>query len=190
MVEETREKLTRERWLRESLEILARKGSAGLSLNRLIEHFHVTKGSFYWHFESLADFHHSLVDYWHEQFTASVPRIVERTSDDAPGRLRFLLEFVAEKELARYDTVISTLAARHPPLQEKVAASYAFRLKYVRKQFAAMGFRGNQATMHARVFVAYSAAEPMVNASLTKEQRLKQIREIWRILVPAIDTST
>jgi AcrR family transcriptional regulator len=48
------------------MEVLAQGASAGLSLNKLVQKFHVTKGSFYWHFEGQADFHSALVDHWHE----------------------------------------------------------------------------------------------------------------------------
>lgn len=57
--------------------LLTREGSAGLSLNNLIRKFHVTKGSFYWHFENQADFQSALIDYWHEIHTDRVGRRID-----------------------------------------------------------------------------------------------------------------
>ncbi len=49
----TREgRLTREEWLAKALEVLARKGVAGMRIDALSKALGVTKGSFYWHFKN------------------------------------------------------------------------------------------------------------------------------------------
>ena len=75
------EKLTREQWLSNALEVVARKGGAKLRIRDLVERLGVSTGSFYWHFQSRDDFVESLVDYWARAFTS---RVVEEMGDRAP----------------------------------------------------------------------------------------------------------
>lgn len=69
----TREgRLTREEWLAKALEVLARKGVAGMRIDALSKALGVTKGSFYWHFKNRDDFTKNLLDYWMSAFTTNV----------------------------------------------------------------------------------------------------------------------
>jgi AcrR family transcriptional regulator len=177
-------RLTRKQWLADSLEILAREGLAGLSLNNLIGHFQVTKGSFYWHFESQADFHAALVDHWHEVHTVEVRRRVDAFSKDGAEKLERLMGIVIGENHGGYDSVIHTLGAQNAELMPKVAASYRFRAEFVRSCFADIGFRGDELVTRTRVFVAFMAGEPLANAGLTTEERLAQIPLNCAIFVP------
>ena len=87
-------RLTRQQWLERAMDILAEKGVVGLSLNNLIKEFGVTKGSFYWHFESQADFHAALVDYWHNVHSLQVGRRLEALGLGPAEMLEVILKTV------------------------------------------------------------------------------------------------
>ena len=57
-------RLTREEWLSRAFELLAREGPSKLHVETLVKRLGVTRGSFYWHFDSRRLFIRALVDYW------------------------------------------------------------------------------------------------------------------------------
>jgi len=175
MVTKTPRRLTRDQWLAQALEVLARHGSAALSLNNLIDQFHVTKGSFYWHFKNQADFQAALIDHWHEAHTLVVANKIDKVDGGPEARLRGLMKMVISEQHVLYDGAMTALTILNPGLRPKVQASYEFRVAYVRKCFSAMGYRGKDLSTRTRVFVAFMTSEPLVNAKLSIKQRVAQI---------------
>ena len=175
-------RLTKEQWLSLALNVLARNGSAALSLSNLIAHLHVTKGSFYWHFENQADFQFALVDYWHETHTLVVARKIDGVDGGPEKRLSSLMKMVIAERHVLFDGAITALTIQNPDLKSKVQVSYEFRVAYIRKQFLAMGFRGKDLSTRARMFVAFMTSEPLVNAKLSIKQRIAQIPDNMSLL--------
>jgi AcrR family transcriptional regulator len=56
---------TRADWLEAGIEVLASQGSEALTIDRLAERLGVTKGSFYHHFKSQADYRDALLGHWY-----------------------------------------------------------------------------------------------------------------------------
>ena len=168
-------RLTREQWLCLALDVLARDGSTALSLNNLIKHLHVTKGSFYWHFKNQADFQFALVDHWHDAHTLVVAKIIDGVDGGPEKRLRSLMKMVIAEHHVLFDGAITTLTIQNPALKPKVQASYDYRIAYVRNCFSALGFRGKELSVRTRMFVAFMTSEPLVNAGLSIKQRVAQI---------------
>ena len=175
MVAIINQRLTKDQWLSLALDVLVRNGSKALSLNSLIEHLHVTKGSFYWHFESQADFQFALVDYWHEAHTLVVARKIDEIDSGPDNRLSGVMKMVIAEDHVLFDGAITALTVQNPDLKSKVQASYEFRLAYIRKQLSTMGFRGKDLSTRARMFVAFMTSEPLINAKLSNKQRIAQI---------------
>lgn len=155
--------------------VLARDGFAGLSLNKLVKEFHVTKGSFYWHFEDQADFQSALVDHWHETNTLQVARAIDKVTAEPVERLKQLMKIIISEEHGKYDNVIAALAIQNIALNHKVQATYEFRMNYLRKLFSDMGYRGKDLSVHTRMCVAFMMLEPQLNARLSIQQRVAQI---------------
>ena len=175
MVATSLHRLTKGQWLSLALDVLARNGATALSLNNLIEHLHVTKGSFYWHFENQADFQFALVDHWHETHTLVVAKKIDNVEGGPEKRLSSLMKMVIAEHHVLFDGAITALTMQNPDLKPKVRASYDFRIAYIRKCFSAMGFRGKDLSTRSRMFVAFMISEPLVNAKLSIKQRVAQI---------------
>jgi len=182
MATTTQQKLTRDQWLSQALEVLALNGSSALSLNSLIDHFHVTKGSFYWHFKNQADFQSALVDHWHEAHTLVVAETMKGVEGGPEEELRSLMEMVISEEHSLFDGAITALALRNPDLRKKVQECYDFRIGFVRKRFSALGFRGKELSARTKMFVAFMTSEPVVNDGLSTKQRVAQIPAILTLL--------
>lgn len=59
--------LKTDQFLKQGLQVLAESGSGDLSITSLCRDLGVTKGSFYHHFRSLADYTDALLTYWEEE---------------------------------------------------------------------------------------------------------------------------
>ena len=88
-------RLTRNDWLNAGLHALAQDGPATLRAETLSRKLNTTKGSFYWHFKDVPDFHAAVLGMWTHQacciLTTALPA-------DAPpaSRLRELCQQVAQ----------------------------------------------------------------------------------------------
>lgn len=81
---------TKRDWLQAGLEIMAQDGARALTIEKLTSGLAVTKGSFYHHFSSFADYKSALLQFFEDEATSHIIELTEqqRTPVD---KLRFLL---------------------------------------------------------------------------------------------------
>lgn len=68
---------TAQTWIQAGFEILAAEGATGLTIDGLCQKLSITKGSFYHHFSSLADYKTQLLAFWEAFGTQEVIQHVE-----------------------------------------------------------------------------------------------------------------
>lgn len=175
-------RLSREQWLSQALEILAREGNAKLRVDTICKALGVTKGSFYWHFKNREDFVVSLVDYWKTAFTDVVIEHVRNLGEDPKSRLFAVAEAVSRNKLARYDVCIRAWAAQDPVVAEKVLEVDETRLSFSRSLFGGMGFKGHDLEMRTRAFVGYLSFEPAVFSKSSDEDAAEMVK-LFRALI-------
>ena len=170
------EKLSREKWLSRSLEVLSREGKAKLRIDALTQSLGVTKGSFYWHFRDRADFVKCLAEYWAKSSTDQVVDMLSPFKGDASDRLFRLMEHLIRKDFARYDLAMRAWAAQEPEVAKIVKKVDEQRYAFVRSQFAELGFKGQELEMRSRTFVVFHSLELGSSASGTKKDRLRLLK--------------
>lgn len=62
-------RLTQTDWIMHGFEVLKHEGHEGLKADRMVKALNVSRGSFYWHFKSIDDFHAALLLAWRERIT-------------------------------------------------------------------------------------------------------------------------
>ena len=62
----TRARLTRPDWLLAGFQALAEAGPVALKAEPMARRLGTTKGSFYWHFADVPDFHRQMLSLWAE----------------------------------------------------------------------------------------------------------------------------
>jgi AcrR family transcriptional regulator len=72
------ERLSAQDWIDAGLRSLARQGFGALKADLLAQEIGVSRGSFYWHFESLASFQSRLIEYWKRTATEAIIADLER----------------------------------------------------------------------------------------------------------------
>lgn len=75
-------RLSAEDWLRLGLDALAESGPHALKAEPLARRIGMTKGSFYWHFSDLNDFHVRILTHWKETALAAIS--ASRSADQTP----------------------------------------------------------------------------------------------------------
>lgn len=91
---------SQEDWLNAGLRALAAEGPEGLRIMSIARQLEVTKGSFYWHFQSLDAYLEMLPQYWEQTYTEDAIACVEQLGDDAQTKLRYWLMGAAASDLA------------------------------------------------------------------------------------------
>jgi AcrR family transcriptional regulator len=84
---------TKEDWFLSSIDILAESGSTGLIIDALTSRLGVTKGSFYHHFGSYAQFKKELLIYFQKEGTLGIITETEKV-DDPHEKLRRLVDII------------------------------------------------------------------------------------------------
>ena len=179
-------RLSRDEWLAQALELLAREGQAKLRIDTLCKALGVTKGSFYWHFKDRDDFVRSVVEFWSKNFTDPVVEQISQLGGTAEDRLRSLMQKVSEGDFARYDVSIRAWAAQDPELIAGIVRSAdKNRLAFCGSLFKEMGFEAGEAEMRARACVAYLSYEAAVLAKSSKKDRPRMLDQFYDVIAQA-----
>lgn len=176
-------RLSRNEWLAQALEVLANEGSSVLTVDALVKRLNVTRGSFYWHFEDRADFIRQLVHYWSVTFTEEIAKEVSKIQGDAAERLLGLTKAIISKRLNRYDAPIRAWASHDPDAARHVSKVDEIRTDYVRALFKEIGFTGDELEMRTRTLVGFYSLEPGLFLRIPEKQQLKQMELRHQLLI-------
>ena len=135
MAKRSAKNLTRDEWLRRSLEVLAAQGPGKLNIESLSRSLGVSRGSFYWHFENRDDFVNALLDLWFHEYTEVVPEMVDLGGGTGRERFARLIRAVQARDLTRFDLPIRSWAMQEPRVAQKVIETDNFRLEYIMQLF-------------------------------------------------------
>ena len=141
------DRLTKSDWISHGLRTLAKDGANALKVGPMADGLKVSRGSFYWHFQDIADFRAQLLQSWQEQATDRVIRDLE-AQKDRPDRLKHLMRgaFASRRSL---DRAIRSWAAGDRTVAAIVASVDARRVAYIAKMLAAAGVEGQKAQRRA-----------------------------------------
>lgn len=177
-----KKRLTRELWLSAALEHLAQTGSAGFTIDRLVQALGVTKGSFYWHFQDRREFFLNVFDFWDRQFTQVVVQRVDALAGSPVEKLWKIVESVWQEDLARYDIAVRAWAMRERAVAERVREVDMKRLRTVRRLFSEIGFQGVALEMRTRCFATYLSMDSGITVEQAKKRRGDCLREFHALI--------
>ncbi len=164
VAETSKDRLTREQWIAHGLRTLARQGAAALKTGMLAEGLQVSRGSFYWHFESIADFRAQLLATWQERATDGVIREID-SSIVGPARLTHLMK-LAFNEDRSLDHAFRSWAASDADAAKVVATVDAGRVAYIAKLLRESGVDARASMPRAEfIYWAYIGQSSMMNSA-------------------------
>ncbi|MEX1368978.1 MAG: TetR/AcrR family transcriptional regulator [Nannocystaceae bacterium] len=134
-------KLDRQRWIDAAFDALCEAGETQVRINSLCATLGVTKGSFYWHFDSHDALLQALLERWELSGTDAIIDELDESGKSAAQRLRMLVR-AAFAESSRGDRIESAIRA-WASHDQRAAASVARvderRVAYVRELLRAAG---------------------------------------------------
>ena len=161
---QSKDRLTREQWIAHGLRTLARQGEGALKTGMLAEGLQVSRGSFYWHFESIADFRNQLLATWQERATDGVIREID-SSIVGPARLTSLMK-LAFNEDRSLDRAFRSWAASDSVAAKVVASVDAGRVAYIAKLLRESGVDANASLPRAEfIYWAYIGQSSVMNSA-------------------------
>ena len=176
-------RLNREEWLKQALAVLSKNGQAGMRIEALSAAIGVSRGSFYWHFENRSDFVRALLQHWFENYTQSVPDLVNRDGGSAEERLARLFEVIHGQQMTKYDVAIRSWALRDPGVEHRVEDTDRYRLDFIRGLFSEMGFVENELEVRARSCLSFLTLEYSMFDKLDHRHRTDLIDTLLEFLI-------
>ncbi len=144
-------------WVAAGTDLLAKENVRGVQIPALCQRLGVTKGSFYWHFGSLADLLRRLLEHWRQRATLE---IITRLTDAAPDpaeAIRTLISLPRKGARSRKATAlemnIREWAQRDDDAARAVLEVDRLRLRFFERLFRDRGFEGKE--LAARAYTAY-----------------------------------
>ena len=146
-------RLSKEQWLDHGLKTLAADGFTALKADKLCKSLGVSRGSFYWHFKDLADFHAALLERWQEVAVGSVIEMLESQFSDPADKLGALIKMGIENDRS-LEQAVRAWAFSHASVQKRVEAIDRQALGYVERLLIEIGMKPDQAKL--RGIIIYS----------------------------------
>jgi AcrR family transcriptional regulator len=150
--------LTSEKWVSHGLAVLTRRGFGALKADVLAKSLDVTRGSFYWHFKDVADYHEAVIELWRKRTTEDIIAQIETVADSAK-RLPTLLRTALGSNTA-LDKAVRAWALSEPVAKNALAEVEAVRVQYLEQLLSAAGVPEKSVKTRAQIlhwtFVGYS----------------------------------
>jgi AcrR family transcriptional regulator len=184
---EFRPQLGRRHWIDEARRLFVEKGVAAVKIDALARRLHVTRGSFYWHFEGRDDLLAALLADWQERATAPFARAFA----DARGTpaQRVLAFFEVWLDAGRFDPDLDSAmrdwARTSPEIDRAVRAVDTDRLGWLGRLYVGLGFGESEAEIRARVVYYHQVGYYALRITETHDYRRRLLPTYFRVLTGA-----
>lgn len=178
--ERMEERKSRQSWLDAGLQALASEGPDGLRIMLIAEKLGVTKGSFYWHFKSLAQYQLALLEQWEHSHTEQIIEYVEQAGGEAYTKLYNLFLATVRSDFSLSQAIRSWSLA-NPSAREVQARVDQKRVEYAAKLLRAIGWSKEEAlTLGRWGYCALIGHSALQGPPITD----KQVKLILGTLIP------
>ena len=159
-------------WIEAGFQLLSEGGIDSVRIDRISKKIGLTRGSFYWHFKSRAEFLDAMLALWHQKGTSDIIALVEQEKANPNNRLSALLNLTAKGADARYGGKFTEMAIRiwgksNPKVAAAVKQIDAERIKFINKLLTEMQVEQALASFLAEII--YNAYIGMVSRDLSEE---------------------
>lgn len=180
-----RSPLGRQAWLDTAREALIEEGTAGVEINKLATRLGVSRGGFYWFFESREQLLDKLLRYWAETSTLLFERLLQEGDRDGVREYHALIDlWIAEKEYdPRWDGAVRDWARTSAAVLKKVQAVDRERIRIIEQMFVDMGYKGKEAHIRARITYYHQVGYYALGVRETQEERLVLLPYYANVLV-------
>lgn len=170
-------KLSKSDWLEEGFKILSEFAQDKLRIAYLCERLHVTRGSFYHHFESIENYTDELLQEWERKNTLNL--IKNAGKGGSPWeKMQILAEEIAQASQT-VEAAIRSWSFYKPLIKSYLEKVDDIRLGYLRQLFEDMGLERNLAHRRAQIDYAVLVGLQQLYPNISK----REMEELWRVYV-------
>lgn len=167
--------VTREEWIEAGLTELGRNGAGALRLDTLCRQLGITKGSFYWYFESREAFMQTLLEAWEKRYTLALIEDVEQRGGTPRERLRELFRAAnAGRVDFRIEQAIRQWGNGNPEIRRMLHRVDDRRIAYMRDLFLQIDGDPARAGLQATLLYAVIFGEAMIFRREARETRMQR----------------
>lgn len=183
-VKQARQPLGRDAWIEAARVALIEEGTAGIEVNKLAKRLGVTRGGFYWFFESREQLLDALLEHWAETSTILFERIPNAPDRSGAEQFKMLVDlWISEKEYdPRWDSAVRDWARTSSKVLETVHRVDLKRIGFIEQIFRDLGYRGKEAHVRARVTYYHQVGYYALGIHESRQQRLELMPYYTKIL--------
>jgi AcrR family transcriptional regulator len=179
-------RLSRNDWINAATKVLATSGIDMVRVDNLAKKLKITRGSFYYHFDSRKDLLQAILDSWRLKATEAVIESLKQKSHDSKEQLMELmaLPLKGEKaqEAASIEISLRAWGRRDDIARAAVDEVDSYRIGFIESLFIDMGHSKNQAKDLAHLVYSYLIASSLVDPSSSEEVKKERAERIAHFL--------
>lgn len=171
-------RVSKDEWLSEAMDTLAREGIGGVNIEKLARKLGIAKSGFYWHFRDRQDLLTQMLEYWIHEYTEVITQNKSITEGPATKRLESMVRTIYDYDLNRFEAAIFIWSQSDLVAKEAFDRAFEIRLGFIRKVFSDLGFKDDELEMRTQLLAGYTAWEYTVfrQQSKAKQERLLKLR--------------
>jgi AcrR family transcriptional regulator len=176
--------LGREVWLEAARSALIEEGTAGIEINKLAKRLGVSRGGFYWFFESRDQLLDELLAFWVQTSTQLFERILRSHDGNGMREYRALVDlWIDEKEYdPKWDAAVRDWARTSAAVLSAVKAVDQKRIALLERLFRDMGYRGKEAHVRARITYYHQVGYYALGVQESRRERMELLPFYTRVL--------
>jgi AcrR family transcriptional regulator len=174
----------RQGWLDAARAILIREGIAGVKVDRIARRLKVTRGGFYWFFDSRKQLLDALLSDWEERNTEGFKAVLREPGRNGRVEFQALVDFwLDEKSYSpAWDAAVRDWARVSSKVANAVRRTDDIRIEVLRQVFVDMGYEGPEAFVRARICYFHQVGYYALGVSESREERLRLMPLYTRVL--------
>lgn len=179
-------RLSRTDWINAATKVLATSGIDMVRVDNLAKKLKITRGSFYYHFDSRKDLLQAILDSWRLKATEAVIESLKQKSHDSKEQLMELMSLPLKgdkaQEAASIEISLRAWGRRDDIARAAVDEVDSYRISFIESLFADMGHSSRQANDLAHLVYAFLIATSLVDPCATEQTRKERTERIAHFL--------
>ncbi|ULG70083.1 TetR/AcrR family transcriptional regulator [Marinobacterium sediminicola] len=179
-------RLSRADWVNAATQVLATSGIDMVRVDNLAKKLKITRGSFYYHFDSRKELLQAVLDSWRLKATEAVIESLKMRSSDSKEQLLELIALPLKgdkaQKAASIEISLRAWARRDEIARATVDEVDSYRISFIEDLFKDMGHSPQQAKDLAHLMYSFLIASSLVEPEASEDVRRERAQRIANFL--------
>lgn len=179
-------RLSRNDWINAATKVLATSGIDMVRVDNLAKKLKITRGSFYYHFDSRKELLQAILDTWRLKATEAVIDSLKQKSQDSKEQLMELMSLPLKgdkaQEAASIEISLRAWGRRDEIARAAVNEVDSYRIGFIEGLFIDLGHTSSQANDLAHLVYSFLIATSLVDPFSSEETRKERAQRIAHFL--------